>query len=86
MTKVEFSELANRGIQKEFPERFRQESCRSSMAFYLRKHHDSHSEICEAFGDKQMYLYIFGLRWRVLYEVTPTRVLVWSFVPRLLGE
>ena len=56
------------------------------MAFYLRKHHDSHSEICEAFGDKQMYLYIFGLRWRVLYEVTPTRVLVWSFVPRLLGE
>jgi hypothetical protein len=80
--RVQFSEVALAGIRREFPDSSRQQSCIASLRFYLRRDHEKHSIVCPAFHDINMYLYAFGNRWRVLYSVDATSVVVWSFSPR----
>lgn len=80
--KVEFSELALAGIRRELPDPSRQKTCYVHLEFYLRRDHGKHSLRCPAFDDVDVYQYIFGRDWRVLYEVQATRVLIWSFAIR----
>lgn len=80
--RVEFSELAVAGIARELPDPSRQQSCFVHLRFFLRRDHDVHSEVCPAFDDRTLYLYAFGSRWRVLYEVDGADVMVWSFTSR----
>lgn len=80
--RVEFSEIALAGIRKEFPDPSRQQSCFASLRFYLRRDHHLHSEAVNVFGGTQIYLYVFGGRWRVIYEVDRDQVIVWSYARR----
>lgn len=80
--RVEFSEIALAAIRREFPDPSRQQSCFASLRFYLRRDHHRHSERCEAFDDVATFIYIFGGRWRVIYEVGHDSVVIWSFTPR----
>lgn len=76
---VRFSEVSIAGIRREFPDKSKQEWCKVSLSFYLRRDHDKTSVRCNAFPDLQTYVYSFGLKYRVLYEVRHEGVLVWNF-------
>jgi hypothetical protein len=80
--KVEFSELARTSIAKIFDED-RRRTCYAHLSYYLREKHDLHSWECDAFPDLQLRIYPFGMR-RVLYEIRPESILVWSFLPAAL--
>ena len=80
--RVEFSEIALAGIRRELPDPSRQQSCFASLTFYLRRDHHLHSERCAAFDDVATFIYIFGGRRRVIYEIGHDCVVIWSFTPR----
>jgi hypothetical protein len=74
---VSFSELAEAGMRTWVkPESLG--TSRTHLAFYLRRGHADTSIPLLAFEDVSLFVYRFG-PYRVIYEVKPSGILVWSF-------
>jgi hypothetical protein len=75
--KVSFSELAEAGMRTSVqPNAIG--TARSHLAFYLRRNHDDTSIRLIAFDDISLFVYKFS-KYRVIYEVDTSAILVWSF-------
>lgn len=74
---VEFSEISLAGINRLMPDPDRREWMKASLKYYLRRDGEIDSFDCHAFPDRKLYIYPFGGRFRVLYEIDD-HVFIWS--------
>jgi hypothetical protein len=77
---VEFSDFALAGLARVTEDESKRESLKAALKFYLRRDAQDEGWPCPAFEDRELYLYKFW-RCRVLYEVLPSCVWIWSVSP-----
>ena len=76
---VEFSETALVGLARVVEDEDQRESLKAAIKFYLRRDAEFEGRPCPAFDDRDLFLFGFW-HCRILYEVLPQCVFVWSVV------